>query len=120
MARLPHEEAQGQEIFAARRDHAGPMERRVYDGAIGTVMDSRSDDRDVSRTSETADGSGPQSDAEAVDSHEPDNPTPSPPDYSDEPCFTEAELKAILPPIPDYMRRGPRPKSPQRELFDRK
>jgi hypothetical protein len=44
----------------------------------------------------------------------------SPPDSSEEPCFTKAELKAILPPIPDNMRRGRRPKSPQRELFDRK
>jgi hypothetical protein len=74
----------------------------------------------ASRRGQAAGRSGPQGDAAVIKVDHQETAAQSPPDYSDEPCFTEAELKAVLPPIPDYMRRGPRPKSPQRELFDRK
>jgi hypothetical protein len=79
-------------------------------------MDTGSDDRDVPRTGETAERSGAESDAAAVTGR----PQPTPEQlarWAEEPCFLEEELKFLLPPIPDWMRKGPRPKSRQRELF---
>lgn len=71
-------------------------------------MDSRSDDCRVSRSSQAAVGSGEEADAEDLTpkSNEFSGGDSSPP-WGDDPCFTEAELNALLPPIPDWARKPP-------------
>ena len=79
-------------------------------------MDSRSDDWRVPDAGEAALGYSEEAAAASLTLEGNDGILGEASSRDDEPCFTEAELNALLPPIPDWARKPPVPAGPL--LFD--
>ena len=78
-----------------------------------------SNDCRVSKSSDIVNGRGEKANLAPLNSDcdasaDPDEPMEG--ELDDAGCFTEAYLNRVLPPIPDWMRKAPRPKEPS--LFD--